>query len=272
MFSLKAENIYDVAAPLHIASQLIGLTAFSIRRKKEIFVESVSLFNLTCLTSQILQTVSVIFIFITNIDELWRNNANRIYSSQVSDHSMFCVVLSIMICMMVTSLWFLGSRKYFALIFNWLYEVDEELMKLKSSTNYRKHKKVVLSFTYLVMTLMAASFFLTIYLANNTNLFISSYIFLFLSMHVCMETNIFIIFHFTFIMWAVKLRYEKINSIIKENFLSSSLIKLKDENEKLVKIASLHDKLVDASECINRCYGVPVSSSPCRKIFYFMKT
>lgn len=74
-----------------------------------------------------------------------------------------------------------------------------------------------------------------------------------------MEQSVFLNFQFIFVMLAVKLRYKLINSFLEEKFLTLPIKDVKDGNQKLNAAALIHDKLVDITNIINRCYGVPVS-------------
>lgn len=256
MLSLKAENVYDVAEPLHLCSQLIGLTSFTIKRKNQEIKASVALYNYSCLIVSTVFTALFTSMFILNNEYMWK--INRAYISEVFEKSIFCGLISFFLCLIPTNLWLFASRECIAHTLTLLVEVDDELQRMKVPINFRKHKKVILFFVYLTTTATALSTIYVIFIGKDKNM-IAMDVSLLISMNYCMAWNIFVIFHFTFIMCAVKLRYENINSYLNANFLSPKVAINKNGNEILNKIASLHDKLVDVTNCINRCYGFPVS-------------
>lgn len=261
MFSFEAENIYDVVRPVHLSSQLMGLTAFSIRREKGIFVESVTWFNLLCIALSVLNISSFSLWFISQVESVWQ--ANNISISEVFQSSLFCVQLSFMFVENLAILSFFSSRKKFCLLLNLIMEVDKELEEMKVPMNFRKQKIVVSFFILFHKALTTIAIFLGYILGDGLNVFKSNFL-VWLSMFFFIETTAYLISHFTFWMWAVKLRYEKINLFLKKNFLttmscdkegSKGSCYNEDGNEKLNTAAWIHDKLVDVSECINRCYG-----------------
>lgn len=71
------------------------------------------------------------------------------------------------------------------------------------------------------------------------------------------EAKVLVIFHMMFWIWALKLRYKKVNSYLSGKFLGDNEDAIQ-EAERLKIAATLHDRLVDACGIINRCYGVPV--------------
>lgn len=255
MFSFKADDIYSVAKPFHICSQLIGLTSFSISNKNGIYVASVTLCNIVCIMFSSIWSGTIAYRCITDLDAMWRINTNLI--SEVFEKSMICVVFAFLITSMISNWWIFAARKNFANILNTLMEVDEEFASMKIHINFRRHKQVI--FLFVCCSKVLATFFdlVTFIIGRNTNLFYMSPLFL-ISVIIFIETNIFTVYQFTFWMWSVKLRYEKINFHLRESFLFENLHNLLDGNEKLNKIAALHDKLVDVTETINSCYGFPV--------------
>lgn len=255
MSLFKADDIYDVAYPLHACSQLIGLTAFWITRKSGVFVPSINLYNVFCIVVATLAGFMITYMLIFEIDELIVINSVTV--SVVYEKSMFCVILGFIATTLLANWWTFASKLPFARVLNLLYEVDEELARMKFPVNLKRHKKVILFFVTLTKSLAVLSLSMTSLIGETTNLFHVNFMFM-ISMYFVVQTNVFFVFQFTFLMWAIKLRYQKINLFLAENFLASEDGLIKDGNGKLNKAALLHDKLVDASECINRCYGVPV--------------
>lgn len=255
MLSLKADDIYDVAKPLHICSQLIGITSFNITRQSEIFVDSVTWRNILCIAASTVWSATVALIFIFNMNMMWEIKALSL--SAIFVNSMFCVLLAFLTITILSNWWIFTTRKYFTRTLNLLMQVDEELERMKVPINLRKHKKIVVIFIVFAMTGATMSLLFTKFIGIDLYFYKIDCVFL-MTMFICMETNLFFVYHFTFFMWAVKLRYQNINFFLKENFLTSPNGDVKDRIGKLNAAALLHDKLVDVSECINRCYGVPV--------------
>lgn len=255
MFLFKADNIYDVIKPLHFFSQTTGLTSFTIRRRNGVFVGSIRWFNVLFIALSTVWTIFVMFVFITDRQKMWKINGVQV--SEVFQNSMFCVLLAFLTTSIMFNWWTFGSKRHFARALNLLCEVDEELLELKVPVGLRKHKVVIVFFAVFVKSFTTASLCVTRVIGSHSKMFRVNIILL-ISMYLCIEMAIFAIHHYTFWMWAVKIRYPKINLFLKENFLKSVNHNMKEGNEKLCRAALLHDKLVDVSECINRCYGVPV--------------
>lgn len=255
MSLFKADDIYDVAYPLHICSQVIGLTAFKITRKSGVFVPSINRYNIFCVLIATFAGLMTTYMFIFRTDDLMVINAVAI--SVVYERSMFFVVLGFITSTLLVNWWTLGSKTPFSRVLNLIYEVDEELASMKCSVNLKKHKKIILSFVTLTNSMGIISTVMTSLIGEITKLFHMNICFL-ISMFFIVQSNIFFLFQFTFLMWAIKVRYQKINFFLEESFMAAPDGIIKDGNGKLNKAARLHDKLVDASESINRCYGVPV--------------
>lgn len=260
MFSFKADNVYDVAEPLHICSQLIGLTSFSIQIQNQNFVARVKCLNLL----SILLTTVWVSIFTTwlinNLQNMW--DSNFVSLSEVYENSMTCVTLGFLCALTISNWWLFFARHHFSRTLNLVQEVDNELKEMKVSVNFKSHKKVVLFFILVTKVTALCEFViinshLTDDTRNRTNWFITIFLF------VSTEINVFTLTHFTFWMCVVHSRFKKINLFVEEKFLKSVIESTEDGNEKLRKVAYLHDKLVDATESINRCYGVPVSDFHC---------
>lgn len=255
MFLLKADNIYDVIKPLHYFSQTTGLTSFSIQRRNGSFVGFLRWFNVLFITLSTIWIIFVMFFFMSDQAKMWK--INRAYISEVFQNSMFCVLLAFLTTSILFNWWTFGAKHHFSRALNLLCEVDEKLLELKVPVGLRKHKIVILIFSIVVKSFTTASLYATREIGNHSEMYKVN-IMLLISMYLCVEMAIFAIYHYTFWMWAVKIRYQKINLCLEENFLKSSDHDMKEGNEILRKAAVLHDKLVDVSECINRCYGVPV--------------
>lgn len=259
MLLFKAENIYDVAKPLHISSQLIGLTSFSIVKTEGIFLGTAKWYNILGVMSFSSSSLIFAFLFIDNMTKVWAFKTISI--SKLYENSLFCVILSYIGSTILINLWTFATRKYFARALNLLEEVDVKLEAINAPVNLTRHKKVLLMFIIITKFLAFLCICLAKLIGKTTDLFRLNYLFM-IPLFLCIETTVLFVFQFTFWMWAVKLRYRKINLFLRDYFLETRMkISRADGDEILNKIAIIHDKLVDVSEHLNRCYGVPVRLS-----------
>lgn len=258
MFSLKADDIYHVAEPLHFFSKIIGLSCFTVARKNGKFIVRRSLLNFVCILVTTLYSSATGIFFISHIQEM--SATSPFAASNFFVKGMFCAMLGVFYVANQSNWWIFFGRKSLCRILNLLAEVDEELETMKVPMNLRKHKKVVLGFVVAIKAFIFVNVIL-VYLAevvdNISHIAVPAFVMF--TAFVLMEIGVFTIFQFIFVMWAVKLRYQKINLFLEENFLNSNC-EAKDGKDKIMRAATLHDKLVDVSEAINRCFGVPVSS------------
>lgn len=253
MFSLKADDSFDVAKPLHFFSKFIGLTSFSIKEEKQLSV-FVTLVDLVFLNLVSVSSVIGVVRFIFYDHQVWGFHT----VSEVFRRSIDLVVTSFILIPIFANLWIFCARKSFADIFNNLTIIDKELEVMRVPVNYRKSKRKILIFILVIKCIVITSFAVTETIGRTSNLFKSDVM---VAISICtnIEYTIFVIYHFTFLMMAVKQRYKRINLFLQLNFLICPSDEVRNGNEKLNQAASLHDKLVDVADKINRCYGVPVS-------------
>lgn len=196
------------------------------------------------------------YLFIDNRRKVWEINTLSIF--KLYENSFFCVLLTYILCTILITWWTFSKRKYFVRALNLLLEVDKKLAMMNVTIDQKRHKKIVLLFIVFIKCVTVLSLCLAKLVGKTTDQFRVN-LFLMIPMYVCVETNVLFVFHSTFWMWAVKLRYRKINVHLRDNF--STIENENRRNENLNQIAVLHDKLVDVSELINRCYGTPVRDS-----------
>ena len=256
MFSLKAESFYESSKPLHFFSQLIGLCSFTVQKDKEKCKVIVTNFNIVCLVSS---TSLLLFTSIVAISSLHKlpDDFEKINTSDVFKTSTTFNCLVFLFVAIASNWWIFISRKSFGLIVNLFSEIDNELNKMKLEINFSNHKKRVWSVVLgsNIFTVLEV-FNMLLYTEGESASFALAMV---VGYSILAEFNYFLVSNFFFIMSAVKLRYEKINSFLSEKFLSSK--KIDGQINDLKKIATLHDKLVDVSELINKCYGLPVRGS-----------
>lgn len=256
MYFLEAFDIYDVAQPLHICSQIIGLTSFKISKKNGSFHSSLNWFNILSigLTTLLNSTFTILVVF-TDIGK-WE--VRQFTTTEIFEDIMSGVIFSFLVVTIISNLWTFAMRKDFSRIFALIYEIDEELAKLKYSVNFKRHKKIIIGFVglseFLLIYIMITSYIIQIssgyFRMDLTLMFVIC---------VAVEHNVFLIFHMVFMMITVRMRYEKVNDFLTEMHRSINVTDLKKKVEELNKASLLHDKLADVVERINKCYGLPVS-------------
>lgn len=261
MLSLKASDAYDVVRPLHLYSQLLGVTSFSLRRVDGTFVAAYTWLNVLSLVFSTFGSLCFAVSFQFSFIDLWASG--EFTSHQVFQRSIVCITFGFAICAVATNFWIFFAMNHFAIIFNLLSMIDEELERLTVKVNIKKHKIFCITFIALVQALATFDACLMEMIAQHTNRTKVKNVYktdkvLLWSAWFSLQMTILSIFQFMFMMWTVKLRYEKINSLLEKEFL------IKDDtphgDDKLTTLAELHDLLVDVSERVNRCYGMPVSS------------
>lgn len=258
MLSLKAENFCESTRPLHFFSKIIGLTSFSIELQKGKFKVFTTVFNVCCI---LIPTVWCVFACVYSLCSLdiIEEHIERLNVSEVFEKSVIFIMLGFLFITILSNWWIFAMKKSFEVIFDTLKEVDDELEVLKVPVNFRRHKMLTLvlivTLKVLVSTNVVVSYHILVSYHKDFLLWCAT----FATMIIYMESSIFTFYHFMFFMWSVKIRYESINLYIKKHFIDTKILSERDGNENLHKTSVLHDKLVDISECLNRCYGVPVS-------------
>lgn len=255
MFSLKADNIYDVAKPLHFCSRMFGLTSFVVTREKGKLKLSVNALSIFCLLLSIMWSWMFFAMSYSIQEELTKYK--KVWASEIFQKGIYGVTFGFILIFNLTSCWTVLSQRHFAKLLNLIVELDEELLMIKHPLNLVHHKRIVL-IPLVAIKLFTIFIFLSIATHQKANNYSFTYLAICYSTVMHLQLNIIIIFHFLFWMWAVKLRYQKLNIYLNDKSFNenSNLV-----NEKLNIAAMLHDKLVDISELINRCYGVPVRCS-----------
>lgn len=258
MLSLKAENFCESTRPLHFFSKIIGLTSFSIELQKGKFKVFTTVFNMCCI---LFPTVWCIFACIYSIHSLdiIEEHLERLNVSEVFEKSVIFIMLGFLFITILSNWWIFAMKSYFEVIFDTLKEVDDELEVLKVSVNFRRHKLLTFVLIVTIKVLVLANVLVSYHIVMAYKQHFLLWCAALATMIIYMESGIFTFYHFMFFMWSVKLRYENINLFIKKHFIDTKSISERDGNDNLHKTSVLHDKLVDISECLNRCYGVPVS-------------
>lgn len=258
MISLQANNVYDVFKPMHFWSKIIGLTSFKIEVKKKVFVQSISCFNFLCiLVSSTFFLVYGLW-FTLNVEKF--DKRHLVNSSSFFQNSMIIIALFSMFSTLLSDWWIFLMRKHFVRILNLFTEVDELLQRLDVPMSLRSQRIFILCFVFALKVLMIMAVFMTKVVVDEIPDQTYQQVF-YVLMFIWIESNYLIASQFSFWMYAVKSRYQKINKFLQKNYLTQSGFCSEDEHKKLNEVSLLHDKLVDISECINRCYGLPVRTN-----------
>ena len=254
MFSLKANNIYDVTKSLHFFSGLLGFSSFSVKKVNHNFVQYTNSFNILCIAYSTFCNIALIVIYLTCFDTFYYNSLR---TSEIFQTSMHIIVVFFLLISVLINWWSFFARKYYPAILNIFAEIDEEFCKIKLHLNFKKHKNVILIFVLLTKVLMG---FLAFLLQEHSEIKDPLYFVGFYSTFTYFEFTTLTTSQYLYWIWAVKLRYRKINMYLSKHFFSDQLQTLESGSRKLNISALLHEKLVDASEAINQYYGIPVKT------------
>jgi hypothetical protein len=281
MFSLKASDIYDVIKPLHVSSQLIGLTSFKMKKENECFVASYTMFNILCISISSFFATSVHAYYLFNFDDLW--NHQTIFISDVFLKSLVVISSITLISIIIINWWTFLFRKQFVSIFNQLNSIDEQLKKLDVKFNLDKRKKCIFILTVFLFILIVVGVIAMQILSrgfhfNPVQIFVH-----FLIMIELSQTQFLLPVQYIEMLKALEVRHQKLIFVAENIFFASinGMIVRHDSNrrypeatreEKLRNIAKIHDKLVDVSEAINRFYGVPVSNQASQTHFSLFRS
>lgn len=254
----RAENIFDVARPLHQFSRVFGLTAFAIDENEgRSWKARVTVLNiiLVLLLSAYLLTLSVFFVI--NFDELM--NMEGIFVTNVIRIATILVTEVFIFTVMMISITTIITRHSIVKIFNIIAEFDRELFNLGVEQNHKKHK--ILVFTLMTGWTLLTSFALIGSVAlHNLHGGFSMNIILFLSLAACINFIFAFEFQFILVLWSIKVRFREVNRFLCKSFNSNSAncddyLKIKN----LIMAARLHEMLVNATEAVSEGFGVAVS-------------
>lgn len=255
----EADDVYDVAKPLHFWSKFLGLTSFNIEKKNGKFIATKSALNVFCIALSSLWIPYCGVLYIQLHENIYENE--KFIMSEVYERTVKTVMMDFFVIMALSNWWIFCSQKALCDALNSLHEVDAAFKEMKSPIDHKKHRKFTVAFIVVTKVMIVLNIWGSFQPENLSYVHVP--IKLAVLMCFVVELSVFTTFHFVFLMWAVKLRYQKLNSIIEENFDL--------QNFKLRNLASIHDKLVDVSEALNRCFGVSVSNQKFQFPLKFLK-
>lgn len=202
------------------------------------------MYNILCISASTLWNLFIMFWFAVNSDNIL--STNIISVSKILHRSIFCVIFGFLI--IFTNWWIFMSRKQLTRMVNKLINIDNELAKMKVPVNLLKQKKFVLCFLIGLLLMLCTSNIVTYIIVKKVYVYKHSFM---LSTSSTFYVIIWFLvnFHFTSLMWSVKLRYKKLNLYLRKHFINIR----RGGIGKLNKVAVIHDELVGVSECINEC-------------------
>ena len=198
--------------------------------------------------------------FFFQTEEVWR--VNPIFIADVFRKAMFAVLLSLSFLPVIANWWIFCARNDFVEILNLISSVDLELQALNYPVNLTRQNKRLLAVFVFFFFALTFSLCFYVFLIQHSNLY-SIKVYVVMSIGICLQTKMFLLFQFVFFVWSVKLRFRQINEALKTSLLVQDA---KDVDVLLRITANLHENLVSATEIINRCYGVPVSNKVAVKL------
>lgn len=253
--SSKSANAYTVAKPFHFVSKVFGLTSFTVAHENGKFITSTSVFNIFCILSSTVCCIVGSFYF-HEFMYLVRERFSKYEISNTIEKSSIVLTIFYVYSLIFVNWWIFCSQRFFGKIFNALAEVDDELKAMNTACNFNKQRRIVISVLIMaaipVMYHIAGSFAMILIMDEH---WIGAAIF---AMWIYMTAMGYTLFQFAFFMWQVKIRYQRINSYI-VNLHSTRNYGHTKASDPLKVAAILHDNLVDISQLVNRCYGLPVS-------------
>lgn len=221
------------------------------------FQASVSFCNICCIALSTIWNVGSTVAVILYLGEM---KAARLFTtSEFFENASVNLMLSMILISAFSNWWILQARKHFASLLNLILEVDESLKAMKFPMNLRKHRQFVFTIVALAKTivicLVVGPNFVPNAIRENSFSFMENS-FMIIASLISIEANMFSLLHFVLWMWAIKLRYKKVNQVLA--LIRPTFITANDEEDRIQSIMTLHDTLVDITHLINRCYGVPM--------------
>lgn len=259
MFSLKAANIYDVVKPIHVCSQLVGLTSFEIRKdNRQRYKSFVTFYNVLCIVASSSWSVFIIT-RLTFYERIWI--LDREYLSEFFENCSRIVLFVFMTIIMFVSWWLLLIKDKFVTMLKLIKDVDDTLVILDTPVNHRKQKTISILFLAVAKLANISEIFGIISMSKVTTFYNNS-IYSLIGNLIGSESFVLMSTQFIFLMWAIKIRYAHVNDILRR-FYSQKRSNLetspKINAESFQKLSILHDSLTDLANMTSFCYGVPVS-------------
>lgn len=272
---MASGSIYDVIKPVHICSQFIGLTSFSI--KQDNFLNYEAYFTVYSVLLLFFSSAWNIFYFsqyiFSEVVPVWDfTDLSANYSSEFFERCSITVLLFFMISFMLINYWIILIKDKIVQFLQLIDEVDRMLKELDITINHKRHQKFLIVLMVLLKVYNFSSAGMSIVIGKISGAFNVSFMSSFGEIFGY-ESFSMLSLQFILIMWAVYKRYQLANRFLMKIY-SQKLLKVETipslKVENLNKISILHDKLVDVTKLISFCYGVPVSKF-ITKVFTILK-
>lgn len=260
MFSAKVSNFHEVFKPLHMCSQIGGLTSFSINMncKVKIFEASVKFYNILILCVATLLDFLMILFLILCQNDLWDSKHNIFVKSRNVESGMPILFFAFVFAVILIAIYEFCKRRYLVKCIELICKVDQSPFCV-NSINLKKQKiflEISIAVSYLVMIYSYVSGYAMMRPMFESDFF-THFFFIVFSKNVI---NYFFI-HMQFILFIVtiKSRYQCINLYLSKMLARTARTYSQAFDKDLIDIAKLHDKLVDVTYYVNKTYGFPVS-------------
>ena len=211
--------------PLHFYSRLIGLTSFSIHRKKGKIVAKVSFYNfVSILCSTLCCLISSVY-FIDFYNDL-SEYLDMFKSSDVFKSSISFVGFSYLYITFLTNWGTFCNKKSSAFIFDSFQDVDERLEAFKIKINFPKQEKFFWQILFVIFLIVLANIFLTyFFLVEQLKL---TFCFSLIVVWMYFVAMVLCFIQYSCLTWSVKFRYIKINKYLNDKYLSKYGPKITD--------------------------------------------
>lgn len=256
MFSTKVSNFHEVFKPLHICSQLVGLTSFVISTNAGMFEASVKFYNIVILFVGTLLDC-VLILFLVTHDDLWGAKQNPFVHSKQVESGIAIIVFIFVLIMSVIAIYEYRKRRYLIKCIELICEVDKSpQISSVNDINYKKQKMFVEISIFMTFLLLTYSYVTNYKIKRTFHMESMTHLYMIL-ISKSVNTYFFIYIHLILFITTIKSRYQRINSYLRNKMLGKAC--LYTFERELVEVAKLHDKLVDATQYMNQFYGFPVS-------------
>lgn len=245
MFSSEAKNIFDVIKPIHFCSKFAGLTSFSIRQEDcHRYRGAVSLYSVLCIIATTFWNVFSLFcVFADN--SIW--SLNPTFLTIFFEKCLVIVIAFDLFVIIGVNFWTFLIKDRIVAILDEIKRVDETLMDMNINIDHSFHRKIVLSSMIATKVTNISGALFSFINAQFTNVYQTNLLMAFADFT---GTDHFTVFSLQciFLLLGIRLRYQKLNCELEEQA----------HEVNSPKLAEVHDKLVEITQSLSFCYGIPV--------------
>lgn len=260
MFSIRADDIYEVVKPVHCCSQILGLTSFSILQvSKRKYKAVVTFYNILCIIISTCWNSFILWFYASGSGD-WK--LNQEYISEFYEHCSKINLICNISLVVFTNWWLIFKRDKFIALLDSIQNGDEILMHLDINLSFGKQKKISIVVLIILKIIAVVGTVVSYATTKLTEIFTPSLI-TSVADYINVTFLVLMFAQFMLFMWVIKERYKHINQMLYKIYLDNYSNVAKSHSKKLADLTALsivHDKLVDTSELLSFCYGVPVSA------------